>query len=74
MTADAVKAAEEKIKGWGIPTSDFIDDVEKFLTEKFKAASANAEIGTDQAEAALRSMDELLQKYKMFEAGLSEKV
>merc|ERR1712088_272705 len=76
MTADAVaKTAEEKVKAWGIPTSDFIDDVEKFLTEKFKSASATGtgEIGTDQAEAALRSMDELLQKYKMFEAGLSEK-
>jgi len=72
MTADAVKAAEEKIKVWGIPPSDFIDDVEKFLTEKFKAASVS-DVGTDQAEAALRTMDEVLQKYKMFEAGLSEK-
>ena len=73
MTADAVKAAEEKIKVWGIPPSDFIDDVEKFLTEKFKSASVS-DVGTDQAEAALRTMDEVLQKYKMFEAGLSEKV
>ena len=76
MTADAVaKTAEEKVKAWGIPASDFIDDVEKFLSEKFKSEGASdQEIGTDQAEAALRSLDELLQKYKMFQAGLSEKV
>ena len=76
MTADAVaKTAEEKVKAWGIPSSDFIDDVEKFLSEKFKSEGASdQEIGTDQAEAALRSLDELLQKYKMFQAGLSEKV
>merc|ERR1712134_101544 len=75
MTADAVaKTAEEKVKAWGIPASDFIDDVEKFLSEKFKSEGASdQEIGTDQAEAALRSLDELLQKYKMFQAGLSEK-
>jgi len=75
MTADAVaKTAEEKVKAWGIPSSDFIDDVEKFLSEKFKSEGASdQEIGTDQAEAALRSLDELLQKYKMFQAGLSEK-
>ena len=76
MTADTVaKTAEEKVKAWGIPASDFIDDVEKFLSEKFKSEGASdQEIGTDQAEAALRSLDELLQKYKMFQAGLSEKV
>ena len=73
MTADVQKTVEEKIKGWGIPVSDFIEDVEKFLSEKFKKAEG-AEIGTDQAENCLRSMDDLLQKYKMFEAGLGEKV
>merc|ERR1712131_260466 len=59
MTADAVaKTAEEKVKAWGIPSSDFIDDVEKFLSEKFKSEGASdQEIGTDQAEAALRSLD-----------------
>ena len=37
MTADAVaKTAEEKVKAWGIPASDFIDDVEKFLSEKYR--------------------------------------
>ena len=74
MTADVQKSVEEKIKGWGIPVSDFIEDVEKFLTEKFKKAEDSAEIGTDHAENCLRSMDDLLQKYKMFEAGLGEKV
>ena len=73
MTADVQKTVEEKIKGWGIPVSDFIEDVEKFLTEKFKKAE-DTDIGTDQAENCLRSMDDLLQKYKMFEAGLGEKV
>jgi len=72
MTADVQKTVEEKIKGWGIPVSDFIEDVEKFLTEKFKKAE-DTDIGTDQAENCLRSMDDLLQKYKMFEAGLGEK-
>lgn len=74
MTADVQKSVEEKIKGWGIPVSDFIEDVEKFLSDKFKKAEDSAEIGTDQAENCLRSMDDLLQKYKMFEAGLGEKV
>ena len=72
MTADVQKTVEEKIKGWGIPVSDFIEDVEKFLTEKFKKAE-DTDIGTDQAENCLRSMDDLLEKYKMFEAGLGEK-
>jgi len=70
MTADVVKTAEDKVKAWGIPPSNFIEDVEKYLTEKFKDAG---ELGTNQAEGALRQMDELLQKYKMFEAGLGEK-
>ena len=69
VTAEEFKA---KIESWGIPASDFIDDVGKYLSEKYKGDGP--EIGTDSAEAALRKLDELLQKYKMFEAGLAEKV
>jgi len=69
VTAEEFKA---KIESWGIPASDFIDDVGKYLSEKYKGDGP--EVGTDSAEAALRKLDELLQKYKMFEAGLAEKV
>jgi len=68
VTAEEFKA---KIESWGIPASDFIDDVGKYLSEKYKGDGP--QIGTDSAEAALRKLDELLQKYKMFEAGLAEK-
>ena len=67
-----VVEASEKWKSWGIPVSEFIEDVGKYLTENHKIG--DKEVGTDSAEVALRKLDELLHKYKMFEAGLSEKV
>jgi len=61
----------EKWKSWGIPVSDFIEDVGKYLTIHHKIGEA--EVGTESAEVALRKLDEMLHKYKMFEAGLAEK-
>jgi hypothetical protein len=72
MTETAVTPVEQKWKSWGIPVSDFIDDVGKYLSENHKDESG--EVGTNSAETALRKLDEMLHKYKMFESGLAEKV
>ena len=63
---------DQKWKSWGIPISEFIEDVGKYLNDNFKVEGK--EVGTDNAEVALRKLDEMLHKYKMFEAGLAEKV
>ena len=70
MTGTEVEQA--KWKSWGIPVSEFIEDVGKYLTDKHKVG--DEPVGTDSAEIALRKLDEMLHKYKMFEAGLAEKV
>jgi len=62
---------DQKWKSWGIPISEFIEDVGKYLNDNFKVEGK--EVGTDNAEVALRKLDEMLHKYKMFEAGLAEK-
>ena len=72
MTATEVEPIVEKWKSWGIPASDFIEDVGKYLTKNHKIGEG--EVGTESAEVALRKLDEMLHKYKMFEAGLAEKV
>jgi len=69
MTGTEVEQA--KWKSWGIPVSEFIEDVGKYLTDKHKVG--DEPVGTDSAEVALRKLDEMLHKYKMFEAGLAEK-
>ena len=72
MTGTEVVSGQEKWKAWGIPVSEFIEDVGKYLTTHYKVG--DGEVGTDSAEIALRKLDEMLHKYKMFEAGLAEKV